>query len=242
MATLGTPLAPDLLIPGSLWQLQADMNGYARPSGSGLATQAEQGRRFRLLSQTGSRWWVQLLEDGYRCWFDLAEVMGNACRCGPWTPLMFNRAAIEKRLPAVLRWAAETEAMPNRYVWGGTLRPDLDCSGLMQLAFASQGIWIPRDAYQQERFCAPVAVSPDQLHRLLPGDLLFFGSPRRCTHVGLYIGDGRYRHSSGPEHGRNGIGVDSILFRAVDPVACHYRAALRGAGRVMQNHDGSHLD
>ena len=44
------------------------------------------------------------------------------------------------------------------------------------------------------------------------------------------------------KHGRNGIGVDSILFRAVDPVACHYRAALRGAGRVMQNHDGSHLD
>ena len=56
----------------------------------------------------------------------------------------------------------------------------------MQRAFASEGIWIPRDAYQQERFCQKVAISADQ-QQLLPADLVFFGRPQRCTHVGLYL-------------------------------------------------------
>ena len=51
----------------------------------------------------------------------------------------------------------------------------------------------------------------DQLHLLTsPVTWCFFGSPRRSNHVGLYLGRGLYRHSSGTEHGRNGIGVDSL--------------------------------
>ena len=111
----------------------------------------------------------------------------------------------------------------------------------MQMAFASQGIWIPRDAYQQERFCQPVAALPDDQSLLRPGDLLFFGTRRRCTHVGLHLGDGRYRHSSGHDHGRNGIGIDSLHSSDQHPVGCHYRSEFRGAGRVVRCHDGSHL-
>ena len=111
----------------------------------------------------------------------------------------------------------------------------------MQLAFASQGIWIQRDAYQQERFCQPVAVSVGALDLLRPGDLIFFGSPRRCTHVALHLGGGRYRHSSGQQHGRNGIGVDSLHLSDRHPVAGHYRKQLRGAGRVIRCHDGTTL-
>ena len=76
---------------------------------------------------------------------------------------------------------------------------------------------------------------------LEPGDLIFFGTPRRCTHVGLHLGGGRYLHSSGRDHGRNGIGIDDLNPRNSDPVANHYRAELRGAGRVMHSHDGSPL-
>ena len=111
----------------------------------------------------------------------------------------------------------------------------------MQAAFAQQGIWLPRDAYLQERFCRPVAVQVGQTSLLEPGDLLFFGTRRRCTHVGLHLGDGCYLHSSGREHGRNGIGIDNLNPRNPDPVACHYRHELRGAGRVMHSHDGSPL-
>ena len=242
MATLGTLSAADRLTPGSLWQLETDVNGYARTSGQGLATQAQQGRRLRILESRGARLRVELLEDGYHCWMDPEDLIGKAHGCSPWRPPALDRPTISERLPAILSWSEATQAMPNVYTWGGTLRPNLDCSGLVQLAFASQGIWIPRDAYQQERFCSTVAVGPDNVQLLLPGDLLFFGSPRRCTHVGLYLGDGRYRHSSGREHGRDGIGVDSLHSRDDHPVACHYRAQLRGAGRVMRSHDGHHLD
>ncbi|MFN7900959.1 MAG: C40 family peptidase, partial [Synechococcaceae cyanobacterium] len=101
--------------------------------------------------------------------------------------------------------------------------------------------WLPRDAYLQERFCQPVAVRAGVTQLLRPGDLIFFGTARRCTHVGLHLGGGSYLHSSGREHGRNGIGIDDLNPRNPDPVARHYRRELRGAGRVTHSHDGSPL-
>mgnify|MGYP001256138446 CR=1 FL=1 len=59
--------------------------------------------------------------------------------------------------------------------------------------------------------------------------------------LGIHLGGGRYRHSSGQDHGRNGIGVDSLFSSDRHPVARHYRAELRGAGRVVRCHDGRHL-
>jgi cell wall-associated NlpC family hydrolase len=179
-----------------------------------------------------------LLDDGYQCWIDQDAVIGNAEHRGPWQPTMLTSTEIEQRIPDVLAWSERVQQQPNTYLWGGTTEPDMDCSGLMQMAFASQKIWIPRDAYQQEQFCQPIAVTPGSCNLLRPGDLIFFGTNKRCTHVGLHLGNGRYRHSSGKEHGRNGIGIDSLHPQDTHPVACHYRAELRGAGRVVRCHDG----
>ena len=241
MATLSTLLAPELALTGSCWRLRTNANGYKRAVGKALVTQASNGRSFRILERRGSRLWIQLLEDGYRCWFELEAVLGRAEQQSTWRPVLLPEVQIASRLPAVLAWTERAELQANTYFWGGTTEPDMDCSGLMQMAFASQGIWIPRDAYQQERHCQPVAVAPDAVGLLRPGDLIFFGSSRRCTHVGLHLGGGRYRHSSGQDQGRNGIGVDSLFSADRHPVACHYRAQLRGAGRVVRCHDGRHL-
>ena len=241
MATLGTLLAPDLLATQSCWRLRANVNGYSRATGDGLATQANEGRSFRILKVVGSRLQVRLLDDGYQCWIDQDAVIGKAELRGAWKPRLLTAAEIERRIPNVLAWSERVEQQPNSYLWGGTTEPDMDCSGLMQMAFASQNIWIPRDAYQQEQFCQPIAVTPGACHLLRPGDLIFFGSRQRCTHVGLHLGNGRYRHSSGKEHGRNGIGIDSLQPQDNHPVACHYRAELRGAGRVVRCHDGQTL-
>lgn len=233
---------------GSSWRLLADLDAYSRPSGSGLATQVRRGRCLTVLEvhQTGTglpteRLRVRLAEDGYPCWLEPSELL----RHGEPTLLpparAWDRPAIAARLEQVLGFGLAAMAEPNVYLWGGSLGPDFDCSGLVQAAFASAGIWLPRDAYLQERFCRPVAVQPGQTALLLPGDLIFFGSPRRCTHVGLHLGDGHYLHSSGREHGRNGIGIDNLNPRNPDSVACHYRGELRGAGRVMHSHDGSPL-
>ena len=238
MATLGTLLAPDLLATQSCWRLRSNVNGYSRATGDGLATQANAGRSFRILKVVGSRLQVRLLDDGYQCWIDQDAVIGKAELRGAWKPRLLTAAEIERRIPNVLAWSERVEQQPNSYLWGGTTEPDMDCSGLMQMAFASQQIWIPRDAYQQEQFCQPIALTPGACHLLQPGDLIFFGSRQRCTHVGLHLGNGRYRHSSGKEHGRNGIGIDSLQPQDNHPVACHYRAELRGAGRVVRCHDG----
>ena len=238
MATLGTLLAPDLLATQSCWRLRSNVNGYSRATGDGLATQANAGRSFRILKVVGSRLQVRLLDDGYQCWIDQDAVIGKAELRGAWKPRLLTAAEIERRIPNVLAWSERVEQQPNSYLWGGTTEPDMDCSGLMQMAFASQQIWIPRDAYQQEQFCQPIAMTPGACHLLQPGDLIFFGSRQRCTHVGLHLGNGRYRHSSGKEHGRNGIGIDSLQPQDNHPVACHYRAELRGAERVVRCHAG----
>jgi len=232
--------------PGSIWRLWTPLDGYSRAGGWGLATQVRAGRHLRVLESpqdvgSGPRLRVRLLEDGYPCWLALDHLLAGATPAVP--PLLpgLSRSAIEARLEQVLAFALAAAGQPNRYLWGGTLGPDYDCSGLVQSAYAAAAIWLPRDAYLQERFCRPVAVEPGQTGLLRPGDLIFFGTVQRCTHVGLHLGSGRYLHSSGQAHGRDGIGIDDLHPRNQDPVASHYRAELRGAGRVMHSHDGSPL-
>ena len=240
----GSPAAAELLQRGTTWQLLGAIDGYSRPSGSGLATQAWNGRHLQVLeaaAEGAHRLRARLLDDGYPCWVETADLLGRATAAPPPPPLLLDAVAIAQRRGAVMAFAEAALDQPNRYLWGGSLGPDYDCSGLVQRAFASAGIWIPRDAYLQERFCQPVAVRPDVLHALQPGDLIFFGTPQRCTHVGLHLGNGRYLHSSGLEHGRNGLGIDDLSPRNGHPVASHYRRQLRGAGRVLRCLDGSPL-
>ncbi|MCP9791371.1 C40 family peptidase [Vulcanococcus limneticus Candia 3F8] len=244
----GQPAAPELLRPGSRWRLAAPLDLRSSPRGAGLATQAAAGRCLQVLQAPGDcgspvpgRLRVRLLEDGYPGWLAAEELLGIAFASGPHRPRLLAAPAIAARLPHVLAFAEAARRRPNRYLWGGSLGPDFDCSGLLQTAFAAAGIWIPRDAYQQERFCQSVAVRPGHYALLRPGDLIFFGSPQRCSHVGLYLGQGRYLHSSGREHGRDGLGIDSLDPQVGDPVSVHYRLELRGAGRVVRCHDGTPL-
>ena len=236
------------LQPGSSWRLGRSLDAYSSPRGPGLATQVRAGRSLRVLEYpqrvpVGAAWRlrVRLLEDGYPCWLEVSELLAAADPAAPPARRAWNRHGIEAQLQGVLTYGLAALQRPNRYLWGGSLGPDYDCSGLVQAAYAQAGIWLPRDAYLQERFCQPVAVQVGQISLLQPGDLLFFGTPRRCSHVGLHLGEGRYLHSSGRQHGRDGLGIDDLHPRNRDAVACHYRAELRGAGRVMHSHDGSPL-
>jgi len=242
----GTPAAPEWLIPGTNWQLTGSVDLYSQARGEGLASQAWTGRHLQILTSpaatgTGMRLRVRLLDDGYPGWLEPDALLGRAVACSPPQPQLLQRCSIVQRMEQVLSFAQAAQRVANTYLWGGSLGPNYDCSGLMQRAYASAGIWIPRDAYLQERFCQPVAVQPGQVQLLEPGDLIFFGTPQRCSHVGLHLGGGRYLHSSGVAHGRNGIGIDDLAPQNPDPVARHYRLELRGAGRVMHSHNGSPL-
>jgi len=242
----GTPAAPEWLIPGTNWQLTGSVDLYSQARGEGLASQAWTGRYLQILTSPaatgpGMRLRVRLLDDGYPGWLEPDALLGRAVACSPPQPQLLQRCSIVQRMEQVLSFAQAAQRVANTYLWGGSLGPNYDCSGLMQRAYASAGIWIPRDAYLQERFCQPVAVQPGQVQLLEPGDLIFFGTPQRCSHVGLHLGGGRYLHSSGVAHGRNGIGINDLAPQNPDPVARHYRLELRGAGRVMHSHNGSPL-
>ena len=76
------------------------------------------------------------------------------------------------------------------YEWGGDGADGLfDCSGLVQAAYASVGITMPRTA--SEQWYTGPHVSLDQLQ---PGDLVFFATnlkdPGTIHHVGIYVGGG----------------------------------------------------
>lgn len=104
----------------------------------------------------------------------------------------------------------------RRYVLGGRT-PDrgFDCSGLVQYITAALHFEVPRTARQQAR--VGLAVARDT-NRLLPGDLLTFGRGKRgASHIGIYIGDGRFVHASTKAGRVIESKLDRPLYRGVKP-------------------------
>lgn len=78
-----------------------------------------------------------------------------------------------------------------------------DCSGLVQFSYARAGVRVPRSTEEQLEASRPVSRSS-----LRPGDLLFFDQDGRSdSHVGIYLGGGRFVHA--PSSGKR-VRVDRL--------------------------------
>jgi len=93
--------------------------------------------------------------------------------------------------------SAARTALGNPYVWGGTsLTSGVDCSGLVQAAFAKVGINMPRISYQQANYGQRVGLSG-----LQPGDLVAWDNSSRnngADHIAIYLGNGMIIESPRP--------------------------------------------
>lgn len=97
-----------------------------------------------------------------------------------------------------------------RYRWGGTSPSGFDCSGFMYFVFQRTGVAVPRTTY--DMFESGTPVPRDQLQA---GDLVFFQTLQPGpSHAGIYLGDGRFIHSSS---GAGGVTITPMDHRYYAP-------------------------
>jgi len=116
---------------------------------------------------------------------DSGEVRADLGRSG----VPEDRASV---ITGVVQTALDVMGMPYR--WGDDGEEGFDCSGLIRYAFGRQGITLPRRSRDQAREGQAVEKSLDSLQA---GDILTFSSGGgTVSHVGLYVGNGKFIHSA----------------------------------------------
>jgi len=110
--------------------------------------------------------------------------------------------------------ALQQVGVPYRY--GGQTPNGFDCSGLVHYSYDRAGKAVPRTTGQLWSGTTPVATADMQA-----GDVLFFSIAGKMSHVGLYLGDGRFVHA--PSTGKT-VSVASLS-------SAYYRKAFLRAGR-----------
>jgi peptidoglycan DL-endopeptidase CwlO len=104
------------------------------------------------------------------------------------------------------------------YVWGGSGPNAFDCSGFTQYVYKAFGVGLPHQAKSQ--YGKGQAVSTNNL---APGDLVFFNTYGSLSHVGLYIGGGKFIHAG---NSRTGVIISSLT-------EGYYKTRLVGAKRFL---------
>ncbi len=110
-----------------------------------------------------------------------------------------------------------TGLIGSPYRYGGKSPAGFDCSGLVYFSYAQIGVSLPRTSRDQYKYATPIS-----LKRAQAGDLLFFQQGPRISHVGIYLGDGRFVHA--PSTGRR-VTIANLNDG-------HYRRIFVGAGRI----------
>lgn len=142
-------------------------------------------------------------------------------------PAVAQRSArVEASRDSVVRLARAQ--LGRRYIFGGTTPAGFDCSGFLKYLMRAVGQELPRTAAEQARAGREVPRDPSQLR---PGDLLTFGRGGRVTHVGVYVGNGRFIHAS--------TGSRRIVEANLDRPSSHLVRAWYGVRRFLADDDSA---
>ncbi len=126
----------------------------------------------------------------------------------------------EREREALLKYAKYFKG--GKYKWGGTTPEGFDCSGYVQYLYKKHGINLPRTALAQSKVGTSV---PEE--KLQKGDLVFFLTDKKrgipVTHVGIYLGNGKFIHAASR---KKGITISPLEYG-------HYSNCYVGARRVL---------
>lgn len=135
---------------------------------------------------------------------DYVSVSNELTKAMTMTEVKYGQGVSDVRVDLV---AYACQFVGNPYVWGGTsLTHGADCSGFVLSVFAKYGIYLPHSSSAQSGYGRRISAGEAQ-----PGDLFFYGSGGRISHVAIYIGNGQIVHASGV---RTGIKISGAYYRS----------------------------
>lgn len=134
---------------------------------------------------------------------------------------VIKKTSSEKQIPDRYRATqVAKKQIRKKYRWGGrTPKTGFDCSGLIQYAYKSVSVNLPRTVKAQYKVTKRVSLKSLQV-----GDLIFFHTRRtqaKVNHVGIYLGAGKFIHAP-----RKGKRVSVAILNK------YWRRNAVGAGRV----------
>ena len=171
--------APKIIVTALTGVVRAEASERAATVGDVVA-----GARLRDLGRKG-RYWRVGFPDGRTGYLHRSLAQPEAA----W------RASLDQSADAILATALTMNGFP--YLWAGMSPKGMDCSGFVRAVLFMHDIIIPRDAGPQSRTGERIFGLED----LQPGDLVFFGrkdtAAPKVSHVGFYLGEGKFIHSLG---------------------------------------------
>lgn len=135
---------------------------------------------------------------------------------GPGTDGRTGQAPDDVR-GSIAQLALSMVGEPYRY-GGADPSEGFDCSGLVHYTYTSNGHAVPRTSHAQ--FDAARKIT---LAQAAEGDVLFFRDQEKLSHVGIYLGDGRFVHA--PSSGK------TVSVANVDQL--YYQRNLVAVGRLL---------
>lgn len=166
-------------------------------------TMIAEGEELEVVEEQGD--WIKVNVDGDECYVasEFVELSEQLPKAMTMTEIRYGEGVSDVRVDMV-QYACQF--VGNRYVWGGTsLTGGIDCSGFTMRIYEKYGIYLPHSSSAQSGYGTKIDPSGAK-----PGDLFFYGSGSRISHVAMYIGNGQVVHASSS---KTGIKISNAFYR-----------------------------